>query len=63
MKLIAKSTIFTASGRYAPGSTFEADDTDAEVLIAGGFAVEAPPEPTAPPPTKGSKKTAGDVGV
>lgn len=60
MHLKAINTIIHDGQTYKPGTVFEVEGTDAEVLIAGGFAVqsdEAPAQP-AKQPTKAEKAAA-----
>lgn len=56
MHLKALNTIIHNGATYKPGDTItDMSETDAKVLIAGGFAVEAEPEQAPAKPTKAAK--------
>lgn len=70
MHLKAINTIIHNGTTHKPGAVFEVEGTDAEVLIAGGFAVQsdevpAQPDEEAQPaakPAKAAKAAAGGEG-
>lgn len=65
VKLIAKATLFTGNGRYLPGDKLEATATEAEVMIAAGYAVEdtSKPAETATDSKPSGKKQSGGGSV
>lgn len=63
MRLIAINTIMGVApiddekaDRVKPGQVFDIDDAEAETIIAGGFAKEAPEQPAEKAETAAEKK-------
>lgn len=55
MHLKAINTIIHNGQTHKPGTVFEVEGTDAEVLVAGGFAVQSDEAPAQPAPKQQTK--------